>query len=287
MNQPEPHKVEISCDRDAGKKITVLSNQLIAVQVLRNLDRRRQARFLVLPACSSNLRSILNPVANPAIRVADVKFHWKEGQSVLNGCSLEVPQGEFWMLLGANGSGKSTLLRIMTGLLAPHSGSVDMPSPVGFVFQNPDRQLVMPTVAADVAFGLVAEGLSITQVRSRVREALTLVSLADLERRPIYALSGGQKQRVAIAGALARQCQALLLDEPTALLDPDSQIDLVKQMRNLVRSQGITALWVTHRLNELDYCDGAFLLEQGRVVARGNPQRLQQRLMNMPNIGRS
>ena len=94
-------------------------------------------------------------------------------------------------------------------------------------------------------------------------------------------MSGGQKQRVAIAGALARQCEVLLLDEPTALLDPDSQLDLVAQVQNLVKSRGITALWVTHRLDELNYCDGAFLLEKGDLVDWGEPKRLKQRLMQV------
>lgn len=183
------------------------------------------------------------------------------------------------MLLGTNGSGKSTLLKLLAGLLEPETGQIGILPPVGFVFQNPDHQLVMPTVAADVAFGLVGEQLPPKVVRQRVEEALSAVNLAHLARRPIYALSGGQKQRIAIAGALARHCEVLLLDEPTALLDPDSQIDLVQQMRSLVKSRGITALWVTHRLEELDFCDGAFLLEQGQVVAQGEPNRLKQRLM--------
>ncbi len=137
----------------------------------------------------------------------------------------------------------------------------------------------MPTVGADVAFGLVEERLSYTQVRERVDEALAAVNLLPLLRRPIYALSGGQKQRVAIAGAIARHCAVLLLDEPTALLDPVSQIELVEQVQNLVKSRGMTALWVTHRLNELDFADGAVLLDQGRVIDQGDPLRLKQRLM--------
>lgn len=215
----------------------------------------------------------------PAIRVKDLQFSWPDGTQVLKSCSLEVPQGEFWMLLGSNGCGKSTLLRILAGLLTPQSGEISILPPVGFVFQNPDHQLVMPTVGADVAFGLVEEKLSPVQVRQRVEEALSAVNLLDLQRRPIYALSGGQKQRIAIAGALARHCEVLLLDEPTALLDPDSQLDLVAQVQRLVKSRGITALWVTHRFDELNYCDGAFLLEDGMVVDSGNPEPLKQRLM--------
>lgn len=214
-----------------------------------------------------------------AIRVDNLEFSWSSGKNVLKSCSLHVPKGEFWMLLGTNGSGKSTLLRLLAGLLEPQTGEIEISQPVGFVFQNPDHQLVMPTVGADVAFGLVAEKLSLTEIARRVEKALDAVNLSDLQRRPIYALSGGQKQRIAIAGALARNCEVLILDEPTALLDPDTQIELVKQVRNLVKSSGLSALWVTHRLNELNYCDGAFLLENGLVVAQGDPQPLKERLM--------
>ena len=215
------------------------------------------------------------------IAVKDLNFNWPSGAKAIQSCSLEVPVGEFWMLLGTNGSGKSTLLRLLAGLLAPQSGEIKVLEPVGFVFQNPDHQLVMPTVGADVAFGLVDEKLPPATVRTRVEEALGSVNLSALQLRPIYALSGGQKQRVAIAGAIARRCEILLLDEPTALLDPDSQLDLVAGVRRLVKSRGITALWVTHRLDELNYCDGAFLLEKGCLIDQGEPQRLKQRLMTM------
>ncbi len=214
-----------------------------------------------------------------AIAINDVSFYWPTGASVLKGCSLDIKKGEFCMLLGNNGSGKSTLLRLLAGLLPRQLGTLETFGPVGFVFQNPDHQLVMPTVGADVAFGLVKEKLSITQIRLRVQEALLAVNMPDYQRRPIYALSGGQKQRVAIAGAIAQHCEILLLDEPTALLDPDSQLDLVQQVQTLVKSRGLTALWVTHRLAELDYCDRAFLLENGRVSDQGDPHRLKQKMM--------
>ncbi|MBP0031280.1 energy-coupling factor ABC transporter ATP-binding protein [Roseofilum reptotaenium CS-1145] len=220
--------------------------------------------------------AIPNP---PGIDVQNLSFDWPSGQSVLKACSLEVPQGEFWMLLGTNGSGKSTLLRTLAGLLDPQSGQINLESPVGFVFQNPDHQLVMPTVGADIAFGLVEEKLPIQEVQERVDEALEAVNLVHLKRRPIYALSGGQKQRIAIAGAIARHCKVLLLDEPSALLDREAQLELVIQVKNLVIQRGLTALWVTHRLDELDHCHGAFLLDQGQVVDQGNPQRLRNRLM--------
>jgi energy-coupling factor transport system ATP-binding protein len=220
----------------------------------------------------------------PAIKITNLDFSWQgQEEKVLDTCSLEVPQGEFWMLLGTNGSGKSTLLRILAGLLTPQTGEIEVIPPVGFVFQNPDHQLVMPTVGADVAFGLVSENLTIAEIRTRVRDSLAAVNLLELERRPIYALSGGQKQRIAIAGAIARHCSVLLLDEPTALLDPDAQLELVTQVQRLVKERGITALWVTHRLDELNYCDGAFLLKQGRMVDHGDPIRLREQFLNTEN----
>ena len=216
---------------------------------------------------------------NSAIVIKDLYFGWNPATPILKSCSLEVPKGEFWMLLGNNGSGKSTLLRLLAGLLTPESGEIRIGEPFGFVFQNPDHQLVMPTVGADIAFGLVKEKLSPPEIRARVGEALAAVNLLEMERRPIYALSGGQKQRIAIAGAIARHCEVLILDEPTALLDSDTQLELVIQVQKLVKNRGMTALWVTHRLEELNYCDGAFLLESGRVVAQGDPQMLKQRLI--------
>ena len=220
-----------------------------------------------------------DPAMERAIAIDNVSFYWPTGAAVLRNCSLEVEPGEFCMLLGNNGSGKSTLLRLLAGLLKKQTGHIATQGPVGFVFQNPDHQLVMPTVGADVAFGLVKEELSLSQVKARVDEALGAVNLSHLQRRAIYALSGGQKQRVAIAGAIAQHCQILLLDEPTALLDPDSQIDLVRQVQALVKSRGLTALWVTHRLAELDYCDRAFLLENGAVSDQGDPQRLKRKMI--------
>jgi energy-coupling factor transport system ATP-binding protein len=213
------------------------------------------------------------------LAVHDLSFFWDGGSTVLNRCSLEVPNGQLWMLLGSNGSGKSTLLKLLAKLLKPNRGRVEISDQVGFVFQNPDHQLVMPTVGADVAFGLVSENISYAETQTRVINALTAVNLAGFQRRPIYALSGGQKQRVAIAGAIARQVKVLLLDEPTALLDRDSQIELVSSVQQLVKKTGITALWVTHRLNELEYADGAFLLEKGRVTDQGDPLRLRDKLL--------
>ena len=210
---------------------------------------------------------------------------------LLSDVSLRIDAGETVALLGASGSGKSTLLKMVAGLEVPESGSVwfdgqDItglpPEERGFALMFQDFALFPHlSVQDNVAFGLVDERLPPATLRTRVEEALGSVNLSTLQLRPIYALSGGQKQRVAIAGAIARRCEILLLDEPTPLLDPDSQLDLVAGVRRLVKSRGITALWVTHRLDELNYCDGAFLLEKGCLIDKGEPQRLKQRLMTM------
>jgi energy-coupling factor transport system ATP-binding protein len=213
-------------------------------------------------------------VTAPAILLEDVAFGWSNQQLALQGCHLEVPAGEFWMLLGANGSGKSTLLRLLAGLITPSRGRIVLAGEAGLVLQNPDHQVIMPTVGADVAFGLA--GLPPAVWAERVEQALRFVGLWELHRRPVYTLSGGQKQRLAIAGALARQVPILLLDEPTAFLDPEQQLELVQQVQNLVRSTGITALWVTHRLEELAYCDQAALMAKGRIIRQGTGAHLQQ-----------
>ncbi|BCX12736.1 MAG: ABC transporter ATP-binding protein [Thermosynechococcus sp.] len=219
------------------------------------------------------MRIVQNPMAAipAAIHLKEVSFGWSPETLVLDQVSLAIPQGQLWMLLGRNGSGKSTLIRILGGLLQPQRGEVYVEQPLGFVFQNPDHQLVMPSVGADIAFSLNGESLNYWQVRERVSAALQAVNLQGLERRPIYALSGGQKQRVAIAGAIARHCRVLLLDEPTALLDPDSQRELLGYVRQLVNTQGMAALWVTHRLDELAQADGAIVLDRGKVIGQGAP----------------
>ncbi|MEN9221965.1 MAG: ABC transporter ATP-binding protein [Thermostichus sp. BF3_bins_97] len=216
-----------------------------------------------------------------AIRVEGLTFAWPERPPVLQECSFVIPAGQLWMLLGPNGSGKSTLLQLLSGSLTypkPLAGHLEINGRLGYVFQNPDHQLFMPTVGADVAFGLGAEPLTLEEIRQRVEMALNQVGLLPMIRRPIHGLSGGQKQRVAVAGALARRSQVLLLDEPTALLDPDSQADLVQCIRQLVDQEGITALWVTHRLPELEWADGAIFLSEGQVRQQGSAQMVRQQI---------
>ncbi|GLU12578.1 hypothetical protein SLE2022_292440 [Rubroshorea leprosula] len=190
---------------------------------------------------------------------------------ILKDCSLRIPSGQLWMLLGPNGCGKSTLLKILAGLLNPTNGTVFVKRPKSYVFQNPDHQVVMPTVEADVAFGLGRLNLTDDEVRLRVLKSLDAVGMSEYLQRPVQTLSGGQKQRVAIAGALAEACKVLLLDELTTFLDESDQIGVIKAVKNLLDKSGeVTALWVTHRLEELEYADGAVYMEDGRVVMHGD-----------------
>ncbi|PKA45783.1 ABC transporter I family member 10, chloroplastic [Apostasia shenzhenica] len=196
---------------------------------------------------------------------------------ILRDCSLRVPSRQLWMLLGPNGCGKSTLLKffsdnqILAGLLSPTEGTVHVNRPKSFVFQNPDHQVVMPTVEADVAFGLGRFDLTLDEVRLRVSKALDAVGMLKYSRRPIQTLSGGQKQRVAIAGALAEASKVLLLDELTTFLDEYDQLGVINAVKKCVAgTEGVAALWVTHRLEELRHADGAIYMEDGRIIMHGD-----------------
>ncbi|MFN9619614.1 MAG: ABC transporter ATP-binding protein [Synechococcaceae cyanobacterium] len=198
--------------------------------------------------------------------VEDLTFGWGTGHPALKGCNLCIPHAGLWMLVGSNGSGKSTLLRLVSGLLQPDTGRIHMPLKPALVFQNPDHQLLLPSCASDLQLGL-PPGLGADERRRRLRRALAQVGLEGLENRPIHTLSGGQKQRLAIAGALASEATLLLLDEPTALLDPTSQREVLGLIRGLCSraDRPLTALWITHRLEELDQCDGAARMENGHI----------------------
>jgi len=202
----------------------------------------------------------------PLLRVSGLLFRWSNGQPALEHCDLEIARPGLWMLVGSNGSGKSTLLRLISGLLQADDGTVDTLLKPALVFQNPDHQLLLPSCGSDLQLGLPA-GLSAAERTARMERALQQVGLSGMEQRPIHTLSGGQKQRLAIAGALASDADLLLLDEPTALLDPDSQREVLTLIRSLCSrtERPITALWITHRLEELPYCDGAARMEAGQV----------------------
>ena len=200
------------------------------------------------------------------LTVERLGFAWPNGRTALDHCSIQIPRPGLWMLVGSNGSGKSTLLRLIAGLLTPRSGQIHTPLKAALVFQNPDHQLLLPSCSSELLLAL-PEGLSAGQRSDRIHTALEQVGLSGLAERPIHTLSGGQKQRLAIAGALASEASLLLLDEPTALLDPSSQADALELVHQLSHraKQPLTALWITHRLEELQRCDGAAVMEEGHM----------------------
>jgi energy-coupling factor transport system ATP-binding protein len=208
----------------------------------------------------------VNAPASP-LRVQGLRFRWPNGAPALDHCSFSLPGPGLWMLVGGNGSGKSTLLRLIAGLLQPEAGEIFCTAPPALVFQNPDHQLLLPGCGSELCFHL-PKGQR--PDLATVEAALARVGLAGFASRPIHSLSGGQKQRLAIASALISGARLLLLDEPTALLDPQSQGEVLALIRKLCNgpspegSLPLTALWVTHRLEELELCDGALHLERGR-----------------------
>jgi energy-coupling factor transport system ATP-binding protein len=201
----------------------------------------------------------------------------------LRGVSLRVRKGEWLGILGSNGSGKSTLARLMNALLIPTQGAcfVDGLSTaasscvpairrtVSLVFQNPENQIVGTTVEDDAAFGPENIGLSSEAIRSRVRTALSTVGLSAKAGKPTYTLSGGEKQRLAIAGALALDTPCIVLDEPTAMLDPAGRSEVLDVLSSLHR-QGRSIIYITHRLEEALRCDRVVVLHSGEIVSEGS-----------------
>ena len=210
-------------------------------------------------------------------------FSWPGGSPALRDCQLRLSAPGLWMLVGSNGSGKSTLLRLIAGLLRPTAGTIRSELRPALVFQNPDHQLLLPSCASDLLLSLPAN-LPLASRRQRVAAALAQVGLDGWERRPIHTLSGGQKQRLAIAGALASDASLLLLDEPTALLDPDSQREVLGLIRSLTRRPDtpLTALWITHRLEELASCDAAARMVRGQVGPWQEAEAMIQELSRLP-----
>ena len=213
------------------------------------------------------------------LSIEAISHRWPNGLQALNRCNLVIPGPGLWMLVGSNGSGKSTLFRLISGLLEPQSGRIACRCKTALVFQNPDHQLLLPSCGSDLLLGMDPEGPQQHRL-STVRDLLSQLGLAQLEKRPIHSLSGGQKQRLAIAGALASDAGLLLLDEPTALLDPESQTTVLTTVQRLCKDpiKPITALWITHRLGELAFADGAARMQDGRIGPWTRGAELQRRL---------
>ena len=224
-----------------------------------------------------------------ALEVKDLTYTYEDGTRALDGLSLTARAGEVTGILGANGAGKSTLFLTLNGVLTPASGAVflggkpvswkrkDLPElrrRVGIVFQDPDDQLFSADVYRDVSFGAVNLGLPEGEVRRRVEDALARTGIAHLKDKPTHALSFGQKKRAAIAGVLVMEPEVLILDEPTAGLDPGGVSSLLALIGEL-RDAGMAVLIATHDMDLVPLCcDEAYLLGAGKVLASGAPEEL-------------
>lgn len=233
---------------------------------------------------------VTNPAARDCfIEVTNLTYIYNQGKPgeyrALSGVDLTIKKGEYLALAGPNGSGKSTLARHFNALLTPSSGKVivdgldtsrqediwEIRRRVGMVFQNPDNQIVSSVVEEDVAFGVENLGLPLAEVRARVTEALEQTGLTRFRLHATHLLSGGQKQRLAIAGVLAMQPACLVLDEPTAMLDPAGRKELLDTLERLNRDLGITVILVTHFMEEAARAGRVLVLDSGRVVLAGTP----------------
>ena len=225
----------------------------------------------------------------PIIRIEDLHFTYPgDSAETLRGLSLEIAEGSFVAVLGHNGSGKSTLAKLLNAILLPTSGKVyvcgrdtedeehllDIRRSVGLVFQNPDNQIVANVVEDDVAFAPENLGVEPQEIRSRVDEALRTVGMYEYRLHAPHLLSGGQKQRVAIAGALAMQPRVLVLDEPTAMLDPLGRREVISTVERLCRERGMTVVLITHHMSECVNADRLIALSDGMVTADGTPREV-------------
>ena len=229
------------------------------------------------------------------IEVSQLSFSYPEeggnpSSPALHDVSLDIEEGEFLAILGHNGCGKSTLAKHFNGLLKAESGSVkvmnmdaseeqnllEIRRNVGMVFQNPDNQLIATVVDEDVAFALENLGVPYPEMVQRVDEALELVGMTKYRHHAPHRLSGGQKQRVAIAGVLAMRPRCIVLDEPTAMLDPQGRREVMKTIRRLNREQGITVVLITHYMDEAVQADRVVVMGEGEIILDGTPREVFQ-----------
>lgn len=217
----------------------------------------------------------------------------------LKGVDLTIEQGSFVVVLGHNGSGKSTLAKTLNGVLLPCGGHVYVEGmdtldehlllairrTVGMVFQNPDNQIVANVVEEDVAFAPENLGVPPAEIRRRVDDALKAVGMYEYREHAPHLLSGGQKQRVAIAGVIAMAPRCIVLDEPTAMLDPIGRAEVMKTIRELNRSSGVTVVLITHHMDEAAQADRLVVMAKGRVVADGPPREVFQRVEELKAVG--
>jgi energy-coupling factor transport system ATP-binding protein len=223
------------------------------------------------------------------LSVSGLTYRYEPGANpAVDEVSFGVPRGQFCAVLGHNGSGKSTLAKLLNGLFLPTEGTVtvsgmdtrddahtwDVRRAAGMVFQNPDNQLVATRVDDDVAFGLENIGVPSGEMPGRIEEALKMTGMTEFARRAPHLLSGGQKQRVAIAGILAMRPEALILDEATAMLDPQGRREVLETVRRLNRERGITVVWITHFMEEAAVADRVMVMDHGKIAMDGSPREV-------------
>ena len=215
-----------------------------------------------------------------------------ETKRAVDGVELDVKKGEFIAILGHNGSGKSTLAKHINALLLPTDGEVwvagmntkeeahvwDIRQSAGMVFQNPDNQIIGTVVEEDVGFGPENMGIPTKEIWARVEEALKAVGMYKYRKHSPNRLSGGQKQRVAIAGIVAMHPQCIVLDEPTAMLDPNGRKEVIRAVRALNMVEDITVLLITHYMEEVVHADKVIVMDQGKVVMQGTPKEIFSRV---------
>ena len=234
------------------------------------------------------------------IQFENVHFRYPgDERESLHGIDLSVERGSFVAVLGKNGSGKSTLAKHMNAILVPDEGRVlvdgidtadesrilDVRRRVGMVFQNPDNQIVANVVEDDVAFAPENLGVESKEIRSRVDASLRLVGMYEHRMHAPHLLSGGQKQRVAIAGVLAMEPECLVLDEPTAMLDPIGRREVLGVVEELRRERGITVILITHHMDECIGADRLIVMSHGAVIEDGTPREVFSRVEKMRAVG--
>ena len=239
------------------------------------------------------------------IKIDNVRFSYQNTEEpekqteVLKGISLEFEHGELVAVLGHNGSGKSTMAKLLNAILLPTEGTVtvagmdtkdedkllDIRQHVGMVFQNPDNQIVATIVEEDVAFGLENLGVPSDEMRVRVDQALQAVGMYEYRHHAPHQLSGGQKQRVAIAGIIAMRPDCIVLDEPTAMLDPQGRKEVMRTIRLLNRDYGITVILITHEMDEAAQCDRVIVVDHGEVRMDAPPEKVFSHVQEMRALG--
>ncbi|WP_243715858.1 energy-coupling factor transporter ATPase [Macrococcus brunensis] len=231
--------------------------------------------------------------------VRNVNYQYEEQETAaLTDVSFSVERGEWVSIVGHNGSGKSTLVKLLGAIMPLQQGSItvdgmavteensyDIHGKVGMVFQNPDNQFVGATVEDDIAFGLENYGVDYDEMHRRVEEVLEAVSMSHMKTHEPHHLSGGQKQRVAIAGVIALRPDIIILDEATAMLDPEGRLGVLDVIRQLQRDLNLTVLAITHDLEETIEADRLLVMHQGRLVMQGTPETLFERGNELEAIG--